>query len=235
MRYSSDLVIHREFSYRIEYSGRRTISIIVSPYKGVVVRAPYLTSSRIIEKFVNEKSEWINKTLSGFNSLKKLDDISYSTGDKILFEGKEHNLQIKRTGRNYVRLIDGNAIEVGINGQSDPVLIKAILEMWLKNVARKKLAVRFMEILTRYSRYGFSPTGFNVRTMKKRWGSCSSQGKIAISYDLIRLDDIFAEYVIIHELCHLKHHNHSKEYYKFLTELYPEWKNVRNQLKFYIR
>jgi predicted metal-dependent hydrolase len=71
--------------------------------------------------------------------------------------------------------------------------------------------------------------------MKKRWGSCSSKGKIAISYDLIRLDEIYAEYVIIHELCHLKHHNHSSNYYNLLSEVYPEWKKVREELKKYVR
>jgi predicted metal-dependent hydrolase len=71
--------------------------------------------------------------------------------------------------------------------------------------------------------------------MKKRWGSCSSKGKIAISYDLIRLDEIYAEYVIIHELCHLKHHNHSANYYKLLSEVYPNWKKVKGELKKFIR
>jgi predicted metal-dependent hydrolase len=70
--------------------------------------------------------------------------------------------------------------------------------------------------------------------MRSRWGSCSKQGKITLSTELIKLPDIFLEYVIIHELCHLKHHNHGKEYYKLLSELFPDWKIVRKGLRDYI-
>jgi predicted metal-dependent hydrolase len=211
------------------------MSIIVSPDKGVVVRAPNRTTLRLIKKFVGEKSEWIARTLLSFNSLRRIDGISFSNGDKVLFEGREHILVLNPSDRYYVRLVDGSSLEVGVTGDNNPAIIKTLLESWFKIAARKKLTVRFSELLSKYSKYGFSPTGFSVRTMKKRWGSCSSTGKIAISYDLVRLNDVFAEYVIVHELCHLRHHNHSPEYYKFLTELYPQWKEVRNELKKYIR
>jgi predicted metal-dependent hydrolase len=71
--------------------------------------------------------------------------------------------------------------------------------------------------------------------MKSRWGSCSSSGKIALSYDLIRLSKECREYVIIHELCHLRHHNHGKGFYDLLTELYPDWKKTRAEIKRYLR
>ena len=67
-----------------------------------------------------------------------------------------------------------------------------------------------------------------------RWGSCSRKGLITLSTELIKLPDIYIEYVIIHELCHLKHHNHGKEYYNLLSELFPDWKKVRKDLREYI-
>ena len=80
----------------------------------------------------------------------------------------------------------------------------------------------------------FKPTGLVIRTMKSRWGSCSRKGIITLSTELIKLPDIYIEYVIIHELCHLKHHNHGKEYYILLSELFPDWKKVRKDLREYI-
>jgi predicted metal-dependent hydrolase len=130
---------------------------------------------------------------------------------------------------------DNNTIEAGYLNDNNPLIIKAMLERWFKIIAQEKFTIKFREIQLKYKDYGFAPAGFVVRSMKKRWGSCSSKGKIAISYDLIRLDEIFAEYVIIHELCHLKHHNHSTNYYKLLSEVYPDWKKVRGELKKYIR
>jgi predicted metal-dependent hydrolase len=225
-----------DFQYRIIFSRRRTISIIISPDNGVVVKAPYLTPVGTIRRFVNEKSGWITKTVNGFNSLKRLDKVNgYSDGDFLLLYGKEYKLRLIRSDTYSVRTTDDNTIEAGYSNDNNPLIIRALLEGWFKFIAQKKFTYKFREILLKYKDYGFTPSGFVVRSMKKRWGSCSSKGKIAISYDLIRLDEIFADYVIIHELCHLKQHNHSTNYYKLLSEVYPDWKKVRGELKKYIR
>jgi predicted metal-dependent hydrolase len=225
-----------DIRYRIIFSRRRTISIIISPDYGVVVKAPYMTTVGTVRRFVNEKSAWILKTLNGFNSLKRLDQVKgYSEGDSILLYGKEYKLRLFKSDKYSVRTTDDNTIEAGYSKDDNPLIIRAMLEEWFKHIAQDKIRLKFREILLKYSKYGFRPTDLVIRTMKKRWGSCSSKGKIAISYDLIRLDEIFAEYVIIHELCHLKHHNHSSNYYKLLSEVYPDWKKVRGELKKYIR
>lgn len=223
-------------NYKIILSRRRTISIIVSPDKGVIVKAPYRTPADAIKRFVAEKSGWINKTLEGFNTLKRIDSTEgYHDGDSILLFGRYHRLKLLQAKEYYVRLSDNNSIEAGYAGSNDPVLIRAMLEKWFRFIAQKRLTLKFSELLTKYSDYAFKPSAFSVRYMKKRWGSCSSRGKIAISYDLIRLDEVYAEYVIIHELCHLRHHNHSAEYYKLLSEVYPGWKALRTELQKYLR
>jgi len=225
-----------DFKYRIVFSRRRTISINISPDRGVVVKAPYMTPAGIIKRFVNEKSGWIEKTLDGFNSLKRIDSKKgYSDGDTLLLFGKEFKLLLYKSDKYSVRTGENNTIEAGYFNDSNPLIIRAMLEGWFKFIAQDKIARKFREILVKYSDYGFKPTELVVRTMKKRWGSCSSKGKIAISYDLIRLDEIYAEYVIIHELCHLKHHNHSANFYNLLSQVFPNWKKVREELKQYIR
>jgi predicted metal-dependent hydrolase len=224
------------FQYTIAFSRRRTLSIIVSPDKGVCIKAPYRTPVKTVEKFIQEKSGWIVKTLNGFKVLARIDNrYGYSEGDSVLLFGREHKLKLSRAENYSVRLGNNNTIEVTFREDNNPLIIRALLEDWFKFVAREKLPVKFREILVKYRDFGFSPTGFTVRTMKKRWGSCSSKNKIAISYDLIRLDEKYGEYVIIHELCHLKHHNHGAGFYALLSEVHPEWKRVREDLKKYIR
>ncbi|HOW08973.1 MAG TPA: SprT family zinc-dependent metalloprotease [Bacteroidales bacterium] len=231
------MTVLQNIDYKIILSRRRTISIIVSPDKGVIVKAPFRTPSHAIRRFVTEKSEWISKTLEGFNSLIRIDSSEgYKDGDQILLFGKYHTLRLHQATEYYVSLPDnGRIIEAGYAKSNDPVLIRALLERWFKVIAAKKLNGKFRELVARYSDYGFKPSAFSVRYMKKRWGSCSSKGRIAISYDLIRLDEVYAEYVIIHELCHLRHHNHSAEYYRLLSEVYPGWKDVRKELRRYLR
>lgn len=224
------------FQYKIVFSHRRTISINVVPDKGVVVKAPFRTPVRTVERFVNEKSGWIIKTLNKFDSLVRIDNNEgYSDGDTIMLSGKMYKLKLVHSNKKFVRLVDNATIESGYTSENNPLMIKQLLEGWFKSVARQKLEIQFREILEKYRYYGFSPAGFAVRKMKSRWGSCSYKGKIAVSYDLVRLDEVYSEYVIIHELCHLKHHNHSANYYKLLSELYSNWKKVRQELKNYIR
>jgi len=225
-----------DFQYKIIFSRRRTISINIGPDHGVLVKAPYLTPAGSIRKFVTQKSDWIIKTLNKFNSLVRLDSRNgYSDGDLIILFGREYKLKLVQSDKYFVRLGNNDIIEAGYNKDKNPLVIRALLEDWFKYVARRKLTIQFRETLAKYKDYGFLPAGFVVRAMKTRWGSCSSKGKIAISYDLIRLDEIYGEYVIIHELCHLKQHNHGANYYKLLSEVYPDWKKVRENLKKYIR
>jgi predicted metal-dependent hydrolase len=222
--------------YRLDYSRRRTLSIIVSPEKGVVVKAPFHTSVRTVEKFVNAKSEWIARSLKKFDSMVRIDkQEGYSDGDSFLLFGKHHKLLIRNGDKISVGPIENDNILLTVRNESNPLLIKSLLESWLKYVAGNELKAIFREVLVKYKNYGFSPTGFVVRRMKTRWGTCSSKGKIALSSDLIRLDKIYGEYVIVHELCHLRHHNHGAGFYSLLSELYPEWKIVREGLKRYIR
>lgn len=222
--------------YKVVYSRRRTLSIHVYPVQEVIVRAPYSTSLKSIERFINQKTEWIASCLESFKTLVRIDSRNgYSDGDHILLFGESHELRLVPAGKFSVRIIEDRVIEIGHPGNDDPLLIRAILEKWFKIIAVKELTIRFSDALVKYKKYGFSPSGFAVSTMKKRWGSCSSKGKIAISYDLIRLSGIYADYVITHELCHLVHHNHSENYYRLLTEVYPGWKNVRQELRRYLR
>jgi predicted metal-dependent hydrolase len=93
----------------------------------------------------------------------------------------------------------------------------------------------FNGMIEKYEDQMFKPTGLVIRTMKRRWGSCSTRGKITLSTELIKLPDLYIEYVIVHELCHLRHHNHGAGYYKLLSELFPEWRFVRKELRKYIQ
>jgi len=222
--------------YRIVYSRRRTLSIVMSPGKGVIVRAPYRTPVRIIDKFVSEKTDWINKTSSRFNSLLRIDNpAGYHNGDNLLLFGKEHKLNLHDSDRYSVRLGDQGTIEACFNNDNNPLIIRTMLEGWFKLIARDRLTRQFREILVRHKDFGFKPSGLTIRAMRSRWGTCSSKGKISLSHDLIKLDEVFREYVIIHELCHLRHHNHGAGFYDLLSEVYPHWKEVREGLRKFIR
>ena len=223
-----------EIQYRIIFSRRLSISLIVSPDKGVTVRAPYRTSLRSIEKFVREKESWIRKHLEKHSELKRINHgKKFTEGEAHLYLGKECHLKILESHEPYVKQYD-SFIEVGLKEPDNTLKIRSIFGVWYRMRAQECFARRFEDIINNNLRYGFLPSGFVVKPLRSRWGSCTSKGRITISSELIKLDPLFADYVIIHELCHLKHHNHGKEFYRLLEELVPDYKKVRKELKQYL-
>jgi predicted metal-dependent hydrolase len=221
--------------YKIVYSRRRSIGISVSPDSGVTVRAPYRTSIKTIDNLIISKSAWIIKHLENYKSAVRINNHKiYTEGVPVLFRGKEHQIRIIESKTYFVKLNE-NFIEIGLRNIEEGKNAGLMLEKWFRVIAEGIFRKKFEEVLLRFRNYNFAPAEFVVRALKRRWGSCSSKGKITISSELVKLDDIYLEYVILHELCHLRHHNHGKEFYKILSEVLPYWKQRRSELKKFIR
>lgn len=223
-----------DIEFRIVYSRRRTLGISVLPDSSVVVRAPYRASLKTINRIVQEKADWIIKHRDDYRKkdLKKLNN-SFTSGNTQLFRGKELKMQIIESRKTFVRF-EENTIELGLDNPADAPAVKRLVYKGYTQEALRVFPEILRTALQTHASQMFRPTSLTIRSMRSRWGSCSKKGKITLSTELIKLPDIFIEYVIIHELCHLKHHNHGKEYYKLLSDLFPGWKNVRKGLRDYI-
>jgi hypothetical protein len=207
----------------------------VLPDSSVIVRVPYLTSFKTINRIVNEKYSWVLKHRDNY---RKLDNSpikkSYISGETHLFHGNPSVLKIEKSGKSYIRFYD-NTIELGTEETDDTPIIRRLLYKGYKTEALKYFPELFNKVLRDHENQMFKPAGLVIRTMKRRWGSCSNKGVITLSTELIKLSDLYIEYVITHELCHLKHHNHGPQFYKLLSEVFPEWKTVRKELRKYIQ
>ena len=224
-----------DIEFNVIYSRRRTLGISVLPDSSVVVRVPYLTSFKTISRIVQNKATWIKKHRDSYsgkqpNMLNGL----FVNGENHLFRGNESLLKIEDSLKPYVRFYD-NTIELGLEKADDPLVIKRLLYKGYKNEAMSVFPDIMRSVLEKHKNQMFKPTGLVIRAMRRRWGSCSNKGIITLSTELIKLPDLFIEYVIIHELCHLKHHNHGSGYYELLSELFPEWRSVRKELRRYIQ
>jgi predicted metal-dependent hydrolase len=223
-----------ELTYKVIFSRRRSISIIVSPEKGVTVRAPYRASMKTIKKLVHDKSAWIKKHLDNHSDLNRINHgKKYINGEKHLFMGNEIILKVTLSDKTFIKS-DNDSVEVGIIESGNTRLIKAILEHWYKKKAFEIFPLMLSNVLTQWSNYNFRPTGLAIRSLRSRWGSCNSKGKITLNIQLVKLGKMYIEYVIIHELCHLKQPNHGKEFYRLLGEIVPDYKSIRKELKKYI-
>jgi predicted metal-dependent hydrolase len=221
--------------YKVIYSGRRTLAITILPDASVIVRVPFHTSKKTISRLVQQKSGWIIKHRDNYKGKEgsKLIRV-YLNGEIHLFRGREAVLKIEKSVKPFIRFND-STIEMGLDKTDDPAAIKWLLYQGYKSEASVVFPDILNRILKKLDNKILKPSGIVIRTMKRRWGSCSDKGIITLSTELIKLSDLFIEYVIIHELCHLKHHNHGAGYYHLLSEFFPEWKSIRKELRKYIQ
>jgi len=221
----------QDIEFKVIYSKRRTLGISVLPDTSVIVRVPYLTSNRTIRRIVEEKADWIIKHRNNYRNKEQINiKLLYINGELHPFRGKELVLKVEKSSKPFIRFKD-RIIELGLDENDSPEAIKKLLYKGYKNEALSVFPDIFNKILIKYEFQKFKPSGLVIRTMKRRWGSCSNKGIITLSTELIKFADTYIEYVIIHELCHLKHHNHGARYYKLLAELLPDWKLLRKELK----
>ncbi len=224
----------KEIEFKVIFSTRRSLGISVLPDATIIVRIPFRTSLKTIYRIVEEKYDWIIKHRDryrerGISNQTK----SYITGEIHLFRGNDCVLSVEKSKKPFIRFYDGK-ISLGLSKSDDQGAVKTLLYRGYKNEALNTFPGKLTSVLETHKNQMFKPSGLVIRTMKRRWGSCSNKGIITLSTELIKLPDHFTEYVIIHELCHLKHHNHGPRFYNLLSDLYPDWKSVRKDLRKYI-
>lgn len=220
--------------YKIIRSRRRSICITVKDDKEVIVRAPYRVSLKSIERFVDVKAEWIAKHLEiQERRVKLVNKESYSLGETLLFMGQPFRLQVEGGKRNSVCLNNDVKTITIYHNEKRKMSTAKVLNDWYKREATDYLTEVMSELLKRDTLSHLVPSKVVVKTLKSLWGSCSYHGVITLNSQLVKIDKIFAEYVIIHELCHLKHHNHGSEFYKLLATLCPGYEAIRKELRRY--
>lgn len=199
--------------YTVIYSKRKTLSLSIKFDGAVIVRAPLKTPAKIIHEFVNKYSQWIADKLTKINQVK-----ASNVAPKYFYLGQEY----------LFNFCDGLR---GVNlqyGSFYTGLGKTDLIIWHK----KQLVPIVQQFLDEYvAKYAFKYQQIKFNSAKSRWGSCSSTGNISFSYRLLMLPLAVIQYVVAHELAHLVHHNHSKQFWQLVERLYPDYKSAHKWLR----
>lgn len=204
-----------DFDYTLVRSSRRTISVTVRQDGCVIVKAPYRTSVREIEKFVESKSDWVKKHLAKIEKSKSCVS-SVISGQAVLVKGREVSLKY------------GSKISFG----SEEISVKTVKN--LKKLFIDNLGAEFLQLFGYYKAAGgFDCSGVSFKNYKSRWGCCDRDRRITFNYKLLMLPEELWSLVIVHELCHTVYMNHSKQFHNLLEELLPSAKLLRRRLKEY--
>jgi predicted metal-dependent hydrolase len=222
-----------DFDYQIRKSTRRkTISITVYPDNRVLVAAPVNMPQKSILQFVEKKSDWVRKNIG--RNLQKAKNVpasrSFVDGEKLLYLGNEYALHIEIGSTGGVFLENGNIcvrLHRDMAGENRSEIIKDQLIKWYGSRATAKIEerVRFYG-----ARIGVMPKSVTIKRMKCRWGSCSSKGRINLAWNIIMAPEPVLDYLVVHELCHQVHHNHSAEYWKLVESILPDHRGKRKWL-----
>lgn len=219
-----------KIEYNIIKSKRKTISISVDQYGTVLIKAPLRMTDSAIQEVVRKKSHWIvEKTAMISEYEKERPDRRYMSGEVFEYRGNEFLLQLisNQTKKRPVVEIVGNQLVV-TTSSSETDVVKTALAKWYKNSAKEKIPER----VAYYER--FIPetcVAVIVKEQKRRWGSCSQDGTIRLNWRLIMAPEIVLDYVVVHEMCHLRHMNHSAQFWGMVESIMPDYKNCREWLK----
>lgn len=218
----------KSIKFHLDFSDRKTLGIKVLPDNSVHVAAPFDSEMDKIEAKVKQKARWIIKQQNEFLSyLPKLAERKFINGETHLYLGRQYLLEINPSKKNEVK-ISRNKLIVNHIVKSKPEIV---LEKWYIEKAELHFKKLIHELLPLFNKYQVSTPTIQIKKMKKRWGSCSANGNIILNLELIKASKGSIEYVIIHELCHLIHHNHTKVFYLLLDSIMPDWKKWKNKLE----
>lgn len=220
-------------------SGRKTVSITIRPDGGILVRAPEKMRAEQIKRFLLEHREWIRKKqelVEEHLRMRKTFEKKYISGEKFLYLGQEYILDVvavpgrKRAGAEVIA--DTLTVEIGTaeerTGQEFREVTEAAVRRWYKEEARK----RFDERAAFFAEYmGVVYGQIRVKEQKTRWGSCSGRGNLNFNWKLVMAPPEILDYVVVHELCHLKEMNHSRRFWQTVERVLPDYRECRNWLK----
>ena len=219
----------RQISCEIVRSQRRTVAIQIHPDKSVELKVPLSYNVDEVEPFLVKHHRWIFNRLDAPEK-KSREPKKYVDGELHYFLGKQYPIKIIISPENTVVFQDDTIV---IYAKYDlPELIEVLLEKWYFTQARAVFQKISIPLTKQMTKYNVAPKSFTIKKMKTRWGSCSSKGSVNLNLDLIKLPEGCIKAVILHELCHLVHMNHSKEFYALMTAEMPDWKIWDKQLKF---
>lgn len=208
---------------KIIRTSRRSVALVIAPDATLVVRAPLNTPMSYIENVVRQKSGWVTRKISELKNRSQPLPKQFITGEKFLYLGQAYKLYIVDNQNAPLFFSHAFFLSSKYRDKARKVLLK-----WYLEQARLKLQERSDFYA---SRTNLKYRRLRVNNARTRWGSCSRKGNLNFNWRLIMAPLPVLDYVVAHEICHLSHPNHSKQFWDKVADLSPEYKQHRKWLK----
>lgn len=221
--------VEKILGYTVHRKKVKNINLRINQNMEIYISAPLNLHSSYIENFIKSKEEWIKKVLKKVEEVGKQQiQLEYITGEKHKLLGKEYTLIIKKGNSNKINLNSENMEIILYTNYEKTEDRKKIIDKWYFECAKKVFATameKWLKILDEKIEH------LSIKPMKTRWGSCNYNKKyINLNTELIKRSPFEIEYVVLHELAHLKYPNHGKGFYNYVEKYMPNYKVAEKML-----
>jgi predicted metal-dependent hydrolase len=220
----------RTLHYALKRSARRSIGFAIDS-TGLTITAPRWVTLADIETAITEKQRWIFTKLIEWQTRveqRALPKVDWKDGAEVPYLGQPVRVQLGAPRGMLAYNADDAALQVPLPLQADPQQIKDRVQGWLQGEAKRL----FGERLAIYAeKLGVNYRAYALSSAATRWGSCSSDGKIRLNWRLIHFPLSIIDYVVAHELAHLREMNHSPRFWETVESIFPEFREARQTLK----
>ncbi|MES2026807.1 MAG: SprT family zinc-dependent metalloprotease [Pseudomonadota bacterium] len=194
----------------------------------VSIAVPVALPESRIKKILQDKNRWIKEKLYLHQQAMPVSDKEFVSGEAFPYLGRNYRLKVINGPFQPAKLLQGRLVVTLPKDSSTQGMVRNALVRWYRLQAEQ----RFAEKVTRYAKVvGVSPTAVGVKTFKSRWGSCNVRGEILFHWKVIMAPHRIVDYVVVHELCHLKHLDHSPAFWKSVERIVPDYLECKEWLK----
>lgn len=222
----------RDIEFDVAFKNRKTMEIAVEPPNIITVTAPIgTTEQKIIEK-VKKKANWIVQQLYSFRNMQYQHiNREFVNGESFMYLGRNYSMQIElnlKMKKPEVKLYRGKFIVTANN--KDEVNIRKAIEVWYRDRANDVIELR----VRYYQRFfNVQPTTIKIKEQKKRWGSCTTKNELLFNWRCIMAKSNALDYIVVHEMCHMYHKDHSKKFWELVASVLPDYEIRKEWLKNY--
>ena len=218
--------------YEIEYRKRKTLEISVEPPDKITVVAPLETPEDVIIKKAKSRAKWIIEQLYSFRNMnyQKINR-EFVNGESFMYLGRNHSLQIiidEKLKKVEVKLYHGKFYVMAPS--KDTVAVEKAMEQWYRQKTKEKIEERIKYYQPFFSK---KPSNIKVKEQKKRWASCTTKDELLFNWRCAMAKSSVLDYIIVHEMCHMYHKNHSIEFWELIASIMPDYESRKVWLKNY--
>lgn len=227
LRYGDEII---PYSVRINPKRQHRVKIDVRHDGSVEVEAPEGTAPDAIAKAVQKRARWVHDHVaSAKGRFAHVLPREYVSGEQVIYLGRRYSLKVRHVShRERSVKLKGALLEVA-HDRTDRDAVRARVRAWYRLKARDYFADR-IKAIAKGLPWPQEVPEFRLKEMRSRWGTCAAGGTVTLNPFLVRAPRECIDYVIAHELCHLREHNHSPEFFRFLSRAIPDWQRIKTRL-----